>query len=333
MPIVDDSLSADTLVQSLRRRLSDCFAEVIPDGPLALVDFPDYSNVGDSAIWLGQMAWLDEMGRTPVYHAAYKDFSTDDLRHAAPDGPILINGGGNFGTLWPRHEALRLQLLRSFPGRPIVQLPQSIHFTDEARIDDMAQAISAHGAFTLLVRDVRSFEFARRHFDCTVQLCPDAALYLGRLRRSPARTDIFALMRTDDEKVAQDDAPLPDGVMGDDWIQEGAGERNILRARAKIDSLFAVSQSAKRLRRFRLLANWRLQRGLAMLSQGRVVVTDRLHAHILSLLLDIPHVALDNNYGKLSGFARQWTAGYRGFRQAQTREEAFQIARTLLDSG
>ncbi|MBK5265680.1 MAG: polysaccharide pyruvyl transferase family protein [Alphaproteobacteria bacterium] len=330
MPLVDDRLSADVLVQSLRQRLSDCFAKAIPDGPLALVDFPDYSNVGDSAIWLGQMVWLDEMGRTPVYHAAYRDFSTEDLRHAAPDGPILINGGGNFGTIWPRHEALRLQLLHRFPGRPIVQLPQSIHYADETRADEMARAISAHGAFTLLVRDARSFEFAQRHFDCTVQLCPDAALYLGCQPRASARTDVFALMRTDDEKVMQDDTALPEDIVEDDWIHEGRGERNILRARVKIDSLLAASRSAKRLRRFRLLARWRLQRGLSMLSQGRVVVTDRLHAHILSLLLDIPHVALDNNYGKLSGFARQWTADYRGFHQAQTREEAFQIARTLL---
>ena len=53
-----------------------------------------------------------------------------------------------------------------------------------------------------------------------------------------------------------------------------------------------------------------------MLSTGGLVVTDRLHAHILSLLLDIPHVLLDNSYGKVAGFADQWTGDYAGLMRA-----------------
>src|SRR3546814_2699367 len=92
-----------------------------------------------------------------------------------------------------------------------------------------------------------------------------------------------------------------------DWLEEGAGERSLMRARMKIDSLLPGTQQAKRLRRYQMLAQWRLRRGISMLSQGRVIVTDRLHAHILSLLLDIPQVVLDNMYGKVSAFAAQWT--------------------------
>src|SRR3546814_3331383 len=91
-----------------------------------------------------------------------------------------------------------------------------------------------------------------------------------------------------------------------DWLEEGAGERSLMRARMKIDSLLPGTQQAKRLRRYQMLAQWRLRRGISMLSQGRVIVTDRLHAHILSLLLDIPQVVLDNMYGKVSAFAAQW---------------------------
>ena len=34
--------------------------------------------------------------------------------------------------------------------------------------------------------------------------------------------------------------------------------------------------------------------GFMYLSRGRVVATDRLHGHILSTLMDIPHVLIDN---------------------------------------
>jgi len=41
-------------------------------------------------------------------------------------------------------------------------------------------------------------------------------------------------------------------------------------------------------------AGARLRRGCDVLSQGRVVIADRLHGHILSLLLGLPHVLMNN---------------------------------------
>ncbi|WP_051010008.1 polysaccharide pyruvyl transferase family protein [Novosphingobium sp. PP1Y] len=318
-------LTAQTLIRALGEELGNVFSQTIPAGPLALVDFPDHSNVGDSAIWLGEMTWLRAQGRTPAYTAALNNFSVDDLRQTCPDGPILIHGGGNFGTSWMKHEELRLHLLESFPGRPIVQLPQSIHYNDEAAAAKMARAIEAHGAFTLLTRDTASFEFARRQFDCDVRLAPDSALMMGPQKRDASQEPILALLRTDHERTA-DTSPVPAGVEQVDWLHEDNGEKLQLRARAKLARLLGRGEQDKRLRRYQALAERRVQRGLAMLSRGRVVVTDRLHAHILSVLLDIPHVALDNNYGKVSGFARQWTGVYEGYRSATTRAEAFEIA-------
>src|SRR3546814_1476442 len=104
-----------------------------------------------------------------------------------------------------------------------------------------------------------------------------------------------------------------------------------MRARMKIDSLLPGTQQAKRLRRYQMLAQWRLRRGISMLSQGRVIVTDRLHAHILSLLLDIPPVVLDNMYGKVSVFAAQWTEPYCGFYRASSQAEAFGLAPQLIE--
>lgn len=326
---VEGQLSADELVRDLKEGVAHSFATAIPPGPVALVDFPDHSNVGDSAIWLGEMAWLEDAGRAPVYHAALDNYSHADLRAVAPEGPVLIHGGGNFGTTWPRHEELRLSLLREFPGRPIVQLPQSIHYGDEAQIGIMARAIAAHGAFTLLVRDARSLALARQYFECDVRLCPDAALYLGRQQRQAPRADIFALLRTDHEGTLGA-ADIPSGVLAADWLEEGAGERKLMRLRLRLDAMLARSEQDRRLRRYRMLAQWRLRRGLALLSQGRVIVTDRLHAHILSLMLDIPQVVLDNSYGKVGSFAAQWTARYRHFHQAAQLDEAFALAGRIV---
>ena len=41
-------------------------------------------------------------------------------------------------------------------------------------------------------------------------------------------------------------------------------------------------------------------------SRGETGVTDRLHAHILCLMMGIPNIPLDNSYGKLSTFVETW---------------------------
>src|SRR3546814_4175811 len=92
-------------------------------------------------IWLGEMAYLRKNNRLPAYHSAIADFDDEACRAAIGDGPILIHGGGNMGTLWPKHEAFRLQLLRTQRGHPIVQMPPSIHYADPAAAADMAEAI------------------------------------------------------------------------------------------------------------------------------------------------------------------------------------------------
>jgi pyruvyl transferase EpsO len=331
--MTSDGKTADQIVGELVQRFAQVLDSVLPPGKLALVDFPDHSNVGDSAIWLGEMAYLRERARLPAYYSAIADFEDQECGNAIGNGPILIHGGGNLGTLWPKHEAFRLHLLRRHRGRPIIQMPQSIHYANPESAAEMAAAIKRHGKFTLLVRDARSLAFAREHFDCRIELCPDAALMLGRQVRGVARHPIFALLRTDHERADRDEEPLPPGAVADDWLEEDPAQKRYLRLSLKLHRLFLRDPMAMRALRQRRLAEWRFRRGLTMLSQGEVVVTDRLHAHILSVLLDIPHVLLDNSYGKVSGFADQWTGEYQGLLRASGRAQAFDLAFTRQRAG
>jgi pyruvyl transferase EpsO len=62
------------------------------------------------------------------------------------------------------------------------------------------------------------------------------------------------------------------------------------------------------------------------------VVTDRLHAHLLALLLGIPHVVLDNSYGKLHHFIAAWTHESPLVHLATDPVMAQDTARVLLES-
>jgi exopolysaccharide biosynthesis predicted pyruvyltransferase EpsI len=189
------------------------------------------------------------------------------------------------------------QCWRSFAtgqdNRTIVQLPQSIHFRAGEGLDRFAACVAAHPDFHLYVRDAQSLALAQR-LSCPVALAPDSAFALGAQPRGPADCDLLMLMRTDDERVAGDRGPVPKGAVVLDWLEDGV--------------LPAWEAGVPRPANYERLARARVARGLTLLSRGRQIVTDRLHAHILALLLGIPHVALDNEYGKLSAYIAAWTA-------------------------
>ena len=66
-----------------------------------------------------------------------------------------------------------------------------------------------------------------------------------------------------------------------------------------------------------------------MLSQGRFAITDRLHGHILCLLMGIPHVVLNDRYGKISNFYETWTSGNPLAYWAESLSEAVRIGNDL----
>jgi pyruvyl transferase EpsO len=148
------SQSSLALIARLKDMIDDSLGSELVDGePLAILDFPDIRNCGDSAIWLGEMAYLRHLGKRPSYVSRMHDLSPDDLERAVPDGPIFIHGGGNFGDLWVSHQDFRERVLERFPHRRIVQFPQSIHYRSKERVEQTARAIDRHRNFLLLVRD------------------------------------------------------------------------------------------------------------------------------------------------------------------------------------
>jgi pyruvyl transferase EpsO len=84
-------------------------------------------------------------------------------------------------------------------------------------------------------------------------------------------------------------------------------------------------------RAFDARAASQLRQGVRLLSRGEVVVTDRLHGHILCLLLDIPHVVLDDRNSKVGTFRSAWTAEARSVRTAASMSEAREQVMALRD--
>src|SRR4051812_31009240 len=101
---MQSSMNAGTLIATLQSEIDRVIAPYLQDiRDFALVDFPDHANVGDSAIWLGEVRYLkSKLGRMPSYVCTYENWSPEEFIRRVPSGPIFFHGGGNFGDLWPK---------------------------------------------------------------------------------------------------------------------------------------------------------------------------------------------------------------------------------------
>lgn len=328
-------LAPGALVRKLDDQLAAALRPLMQRHPrYGLLDYPSHGNIGDSAIWLGEIALLHRLhGRGPDL-ANHMRFNPAEIgRYLPTDRLLYLHGGGNFGDVWDGHQAWREGVIARYRDHRIVQLPQSLHYRKPDGIEATRRAIGAHPDFHLMVRDRESEDFARRHFDCNVILAPDAAfcINMARFPRNPAPQGIGGLLRSDHEKRV--DAGVGQQLLGPaavDWQVQGTAR---LMAQKGLMGLFMVLPyppfTWPRARAFDAMARARVAMGFAQLDQAEVVVADRLHAHIMSSLLGKPHVVIDNNYGKISRFIGAFGRDDVTL-QARDYAEAVEMAETLI---
>ncbi len=311
---IEREKTAEELILSLRYEIDSVLRPLLLPfigKPVALIEFPDHANVGDSAIWLGTRKYLSEIGLEVTYSCSVSNYSKEVLAKRIKDGLILLRGGGSFGDLYPWAQKLFETVISDFPKNKIIQLPQSVFFQNKENLKQTKTIFNNHSNLTLLLRDQKSLEFVRNEFSNPSLLCPDMALALGLLARTSNPVfDIVSLMRSDIEASG---FKLPDSykdIKNIDWLKDD-NNFDFWTTRQVSNFLTEFPKRLSFLQAFHTkvydrLASNRLHRGICHLSQGKVVITDRLHAHILCLLLGIPHVVLDNNYGKIRSFYDTW---------------------------
>jgi len=315
--------------------IEDALDSLIPTGaPIALFDFSNYSNIGDSAIWLGEVKYLKNHPQSKIIFCDCQT-SLDRLPKLPHETIIFIHGGGNFGDLWIRHQIFRLNLVKNYVDHRIIQFPQSIHFENESIFEETRNILALHPDFHLFVRDQESLSIAQSLHEGHCELCPDMALYLGNIEypKLSKKSKIFALMRTDKEKVIAVNQQSDDELKVMDWISEPRFAMRtvyrIIQRLAKVHPLLQMLLFRHNYNLFNALSSYRVKRGCEMLSSGRIVITDRLHAHILCSMMNIPHVVLDNSYRKIGSFRDSWQTGVGICETAASFEEAVILANKI----
>jgi exopolysaccharide biosynthesis predicted pyruvyltransferase EpsI len=340
------------LVERLAAQAQTALAAQIPSGSrCALLGYPNHRNPGDHAIWIGAKALLRSLGAEVVYECDWQTYSRPVLAAAVEDGAVIVfTGGGNFGDLWPLTQELRERILTDFQGVRTVQLPQSIHFELDENRDRVRRLLQAHGNVTLLVRDQQSLRLAQDAFEVPVLLAPDLAFAaaIEPLNAEPA-VELLWIARDDKESRNCNPTGVPVNTARRDWMAPVPGEAQLadeppipdpvselIALNRRLTQAAADDERARwdwrRLAETRdALSQYRVAHACLVLRRGRIVVTDRLHAHVFSLMLGIPSVVTDNSYGKVRAAYETLTRGSDLARWADTPAEALAVARRWLD--
>jgi pyruvyl transferase EpsO len=311
----------------------------------ALLDYPDHPNIGDHLIWLGEIFYLNDVLKTQInYAASVESFSASEMEKQVGKAPIFLHGGGNLGDLWPNFQKFREQIISQYRDRPVIILPQSIYFADKDKLKESAKVFNSHPNLTLFVRDNYSYELAIQYFsNCQVIKSPDMAFQMVNMpdlsSNYAQKHTILYHCRKDEElnpTLSSISIDLPNLVV-EDWasykyyseysqnipktwfnqrlarISEGWQKGTVIPNEwisrqiwksfhpwaSKFNTIYNPSLHR---------SSWNLMHhGVYQFKQHRLIITNRLHGHILCVLLDIPHVFLPNSYYKNEGFYESWT--------------------------
>eukprot|EP00026_Physarum_polycephalum_P003955 Phypoly_transcript_03972.p1 GENE.Phypoly_transcript_03972~~Phypoly_transcript_03972.p1 ORF type:complete len:676 (+),score=76.79 Phypoly_transcript_03972:263-2290(+) len=291
-----------------------------------ILDVPDHDNKGDSAIYAGEEMFLDLINIDLLYACSdEKQFKCDIdyvLKIADPkDTVITLHGGGNFGDLWTWVVDARNDFVTRLLGHgfTFIMFPQTVTYRDQNMIKPTADLFNKIDDLIFCVRDQPSYDFIQKWFPTKTNIyMPDMAYMMGH--KEPVKEpeyEVLFFLRTDHEGEKLEDkvkalvAKMRPTLKYkiDDWVFQ-----EIPRGDKSLEELnFA-----------------RFYAGLDFLTQAKVVITNRLHGHILSTLLDHPHILVDNIYGKVFNNHKAWTMDGKNVEMAPNIDEAFHKALAML---
>jgi pyruvyl transferase EpsO len=285
-------------IEIMKQRAGEAFRR-LHDGVQSVeaTDFPDYANIGDAAIAEGQFRFWEEAG---IRVRSVSSFHTMPPRIYDSMDPVFINGGGNFGGLYPDHSKHRHTLAERLPASTLlIQGPQSLHWRSDADRDEFRRRMAVRPALRIAVRDTESFDALKDDVE-QLFLSPDAVHNLGRIEAPEPTAAEVRLIRRDPEATGDlgsgvdwpKDVPL---IRASAWLTHRTKEFPALRSVIPTSPSVWSGRSAHR-----------LQRGVEILSRGETVVTDRLHAMLIGLQIGRRVVVKDNSIGKLRKYYDTW---------------------------
>lgn len=267
---------------------------------LLLTTPPDYmGNLGDHAQVIGIRKWLKDF--FPEY--TFVEYDKEEVirwmsviaRGIQEKDLILLQSGGNLGDLGIWSETARRTAIQTLPDNPIVVLPQTVWFTDtkEGRKERQTtrSIYNQHPNLMVCARDEESHRRARKLFpSCKLGLKPDFVLYLYDssyvqeiLSKKVDRKGALLVLRQDPESVLAEE-------------QQKAIEKTIKSFSESYNKYNTViDNDVPQEARDDIVGE-----ALRLFACHDIVITDRFHGLIFSVITRTPCIVLENASHKIA---------------------------------
>lgn len=289
-------------ISLLRHRLFFKLPNLQVDKRIFLFSVPTYGNLGDQAIAEAEKRYLMkefseyqvisiyDYSTRPAIKKVYKIITDDDI--------VMINGGGNFGNLYPKAERDRNKILKKFKDKSIIIFPVSVYYTnnkDGEKALNQAKAVFSENDRTIITaREELSFNKLKEMFPhIRTLLTPDIVLSLEEnliQNYKVNRKGALFVLRNDTEK----------------YISNTVIEK--LRNEVKKYN-FEIKQTDTVINKDNIIDEERLELLTEKWQEfydSKIVITDRLHGMIFAYLTRTPCLVLNNNNGKVEFTYNNW---------------------------
>ena len=255
-----------------------------------LVLTPEHDNMGDHAIAYAETRILNSA------NIDYIEISGQELEllqsyrllNIMNGSPILINGGGNLGSIWFNIEQLIRDVIIRNPKSSIAILPNTIYYENndfgKSEFLKSQDIYDHHNNLLLYAREQVSYNIMKSAYK-NVKLIPDVVLSLDMSDNKIDRDGCLLCLRHDREKTLTD--------MDEDIIIRQV-ERMFGNNYTRTDTCIGVYISKDN-------RGVELSKKIQQFKSAELVITDRLHGMIFAAITGTPCILIDSKSPKIKG--------------------------------
>ena len=289
---------------------------------LFLLNTPIHGNLGDQAIAFAEFKFINDLVNFPVVEISHDDITKDFIielsKLVSEKDVILLHGGGYLGDTWFLEELKARKIINTFFNNKIIIFPQTIYYSDtkegKEKFKDSVEIYSNKKNLYLCARERVSYDFMKKNYEGTnILLIPDMVLYLMLDNVFEKEDKILFLLRDDREKLLKED------------------EFNLIREsvlNVNFDTYFSdtvISDKVFSNNREEVLNNF-----FKECMTSKLIVTDRLHGMVFSLLCNTPCVVMSNFNHKVKGIY-EWIKDFKYIKFIENVNEFNAVIKELLN--
>lgn len=248
---------------------------------------PIYGNLGDYAIVYAQYMFMREIGLeeniVELNSREYHYLKQYIKKIVAENDIIIIDGGGNIGTLWIDEEYKIRDIITRFNKNPIFIFPQTAFFesSDYGRreLEKSKEIYNSHKKLTVFCRDEDTYDLFKKEFgNASAIYTPDIVLYIEYSKQiSMSREGVLVCFRDDKEQVLTG--------LNKEKIYSYLAQMELPLKETSTVVDFGITKRS----RFKIL-----ERKFDEFISARFVLTDRLHGMLFCAITGTPCLAVDN---------------------------------------